>query len=107
MSLRSGIAGAETEAGWGLAGYGVTIGRRPASLKPEISEKGGNVMELEISPEEQQFLLELLDNDLQRLRWDSARTHRATFRTELKVREEILEGLLARLRGLVLSGTAR
>jgi len=64
-------------------------------------------MELEISPEEQEFLSELLENDLQRLRWDSARTHRATFRTELKPREEILEGLLAKLRSLRVAAGAR
>ncbi|HXJ95809.1 MAG TPA: hypothetical protein VMT20_23460 [Terriglobia bacterium] len=64
-------------------------------------------MELEISPKEQEFLSELLENDLQRLSWDSARTHRATFRTELKAREEILEGLLAKLRSLEVAAGAR
>jgi len=54
-------------------------------------------MELELSPQEHELLLELLENDLQRLRWDSARTHRPTFRAELKVKEELIEGLLGKL----------
>lgn len=54
-------------------------------------------MELELSPQEVELLVELLGNDLQRLRWDSARTHRPTFRTEVKVKEDLIEGLLARL----------
>jgi len=54
-------------------------------------------MELELSPQEVELLVELLENDLQRLRWDSARTHRPTFRTEVRVKEELIEGLLAKL----------
>lgn len=54
-------------------------------------------MELELSPQEHELLLEILENDLQRLRWDSARTHRPTFRTEVKVKEDLIEGLMAKL----------
>lgn len=54
-------------------------------------------MELELSPQEHELLLQMLENDLQRLRWDSARTHRPTFRMELKVKEELIEGLIAKL----------
>ena len=61
-------------------------------------------MELELSPQEVELLVELLKNDLQRLSWDSARTHRPTFRVEVKVKEDLIEGLLAKLaRMLVLS----
>ena len=58
-------------------------------------------MELELSPQEVELLVELLENDLQRLRWDSARTHRPTFRTEVRVKEELIEGLLAKLAQLL------
>lgn len=54
-------------------------------------------MELELSPQEHELLLEILENDVQRLRWDSARTHRPTFRAEVKVKEELIEGLIAKL----------
>ena len=63
-------------------------------------------MELELSPQEVELLVELLENDLQRLCWDSARTHRPTFRMEVKIKEELIEGLLAKLRQL-LSATER
>jgi len=58
-------------------------------------------MELELSPQELELLIELLENDLQRLRWDSARTHRPTFRVEVKVKEDLIEGLLAKLARLL------
>ena len=58
-------------------------------------------MELELSPQEVELLVELLENDLQRLRWDSARTHRPTFRVEVKVKEDLIEGLLAKLARLL------
>jgi hypothetical protein len=54
-------------------------------------------MELELSPQEHELLLEILQNDVERLLWDSARTHRPTFRTEVKVKEELIEGLIAKL----------
>lgn len=54
-------------------------------------------MELELSVQEHELLLEILQNHVDRLLWDSARTHRPTFRTEVKVKEELIEGLIARL----------
>jgi hypothetical protein len=59
-------------------------------------------MQLELSPQEHELLLNLLESDLSRLNWDSARTHRATFRAELKVREELIEALLAKLESLAM-----
>ena len=59
-------------------------------------------MQLELSPQEHKLLLDLLESDLNRLNWDSARTHRAAFRAELKVREELLEGLLTKLKSLAM-----
>jgi len=63
-------------------------------------------MELELSPQEHELLLEILENDLQRLRWDSARTHRPTFQAEVKVKAELIEGLIARLSGMLVGAGA-
>jgi hypothetical protein len=57
-------------------------------------------MELELFPQGHELLIELMRHDLERLRCDSARTHRATFRSELKLREYLMEELLAKLRRL-------
>lgn len=63
-------------------------------------------MELELSPQEHELLLETLENDLQRLSRDSARTHRPTFRMEVKVKEELIEGLIAKLKGMLVGAGA-
>ena len=61
-------------------------------------------MELELSPRKYEVLLELLRHDLERLRRDGAHTHRATFRSELRVREDLMKELLAKLRSLTKRG---
>jgi hypothetical protein len=65
---------------------------------------GERGMELELFPKEHEPLIELLRHDLERLRCDSARSHRATFRSELKVKEDLMEELLAKLCSLVTPG---
>jgi len=63
-------------------------------------------MELELSPQEHELLLEILENDLQRLNWDGARTHRPTFRAEVKVKEELIEGLIVKLSRMLVGAGA-
>ncbi|HEV2423604.1 MAG TPA: hypothetical protein VGZ29_02130 [Terriglobia bacterium] len=63
-------------------------------------------MKLELSPEEHELLLEVLQNHVDRLLWDSARTHRPTFRTEVRAKEELIEGLIAKLKEMLVGAGA-
>lgn len=63
-------------------------------------------MQIQISPEEQAFLKELLQRDYQDLREEIYKTEDHTFKRGLREKEKIIESLLAKLKAEELVKTA-
>jgi len=63
-------------------------------------------MQLELKPQEQEFLQSMLEENCQELRAETRRTTNHDFKEALKLKEHLIEGLLEKLIIRVQSTTA-
>jgi hypothetical protein len=63
-------------------------------------------MQFDLSPEEQDLLRNLLEEDCQDLRAEIRKTESHEFKTSLQNKEKVMEGLLERLTGKTIGRSA-